>query len=51
MRILWPNIPPEFEPVARDAIGASFEDVTDEQWEDAGNIVGAKSPAVAASST
>ena len=48
MRILWPNIPPEFEQIARDAIGAGFEtdfcarfsDVTDEQWANADAIVG-----------
>ena len=55
MRILWPNIPPEFEPVARDAIGPGFEpifcarpdDVTDEQWANADAIVGPNPPAAA----
>ena len=53
MRILWPNMPPEFEQIARDAIGpgftaefcANFADVTDEQWENADAVVGPCPPA------
>jgi phosphoglycerate dehydrogenase-like enzyme len=52
MRILWPNIPPEFIPVVRDAVGPGFEtdfcarfaDVTDEQWANADAIVGGSPP-------
>jgi len=48
MRILWPNLPDQFVPVARDAIGAGFEtdfcanatEVTDEQWANADAVVG-----------
>ena len=48
MRILWPNLPAEFVPVVRDAVGPGFEtefcaafpDVTDEQWANADAIVG-----------
>jgi hypothetical protein len=52
MRILWPNIPPEFEQIARDTVGpgfatdfcARFSDVTDEQWANADAVVGACPP-------
>ena len=48
MRILWPNLPAEMIPVARDAIGAGFEtdfcaspaEVTDQQWANADAVVG-----------
>ena len=48
MRILWPNISPDYVPVARDAVGQDFEtdfcssaaDVMDEQWANADAIVG-----------
>ena len=48
MRILWPNISPDYVPVARDAVGQDFEtdfctsaaEVTDEQWASADAIVG-----------
>ncbi len=48
MRILWPNISPDYVPVARDAVGPGFEtdfcasaaDVADEQWANADAIVG-----------
>ena len=53
MRILWPNMPAEFEQIARDAVGpgfttefcANFPDVTDEQWANADAIVGPCPPA------
>ena len=53
MRILWPNIPAEFQPVARAAIGEGFiaefcattAEVTDEQWANADAIVGSAPPA------
>ena len=46
MRILWPNLPAEFEQISRDAVGPGFEtefcrkfsDVTDEQWANADAI-------------
>ena len=52
MRILWPNLPAEFVPVARDAVGSGFEtdfcanatEVTDEQWANADAIVGSCPP-------
>ncbi len=52
-RILWTNIPPEFQPVALEAIGDGFEtdfcsavdQVTDEQWANASAIIGAAPPA------
>ena len=55
MRILWPNIPAEFQPVARAAIGEGFiaefcataAEVTDEQWANADAIVGSAPPAAA----
>jgi phosphoglycerate dehydrogenase-like enzyme len=51
--ILWPNIPAEYEQVARDAVGPGFEtvfrakfaDVTDEEWANADAIVGGSPPA------
>lgn len=53
MRILWPNIPAEFQPIARAAIGEGFiaefcataDEVTDEQWANADAIVGPAPPA------
>lgn len=49
MRILWPQMQPEFDSVARDAVGAGFEtvfrrapaEVTDEDWATADAVVGA----------
>src|ERR1700687_4083816 len=46
MRILWPNLPAQFVPIASEAVGpgfetefhAKFEDVTDEQWANADAI-------------
>jgi phosphoglycerate dehydrogenase-like enzyme len=48
IRILWPNLPAQFVPIAIEAVGpgvetefhAKFEDVTDEQWANADAIVG-----------
>ena len=48
MRILWPVMPPEFDDVARDAVGAGFEtifrrsieEVTDAEWASADAVVG-----------
>jgi hypothetical protein len=48
MRILWPNLPAQFVPVATEAVGAGFdmifrtkfEDVTDEEWAAANAVVG-----------
>ena len=53
MRILWPNMPAEFQDVARAAVGegfvtefcAAYEQVSDEQWANADAIVGASPPA------
>ena len=50
--ILWPNIPPEYEAVAREAVGPGFEmvfrptyeDVTDEEWANADAVVGGCPP-------
>jgi lactate dehydrogenase-like 2-hydroxyacid dehydrogenase len=52
MRILWPNLPAEFHPLAREAVGSGFEtdfcanaaDVTDEQWANADGVVGSCPP-------
>jgi hypothetical protein len=52
MRILWPNLPAEFQQIARDAVGSGFEtefyasaaDVSDEQWANADAIVGSCPP-------
>ncbi|HUN41361.1 MAG TPA: C-terminal binding protein [Acetobacteraceae bacterium] len=52
MHILWPNLPPEFEPVVRDAVGpgfetdicSRFEEVSDAQWANADAVVGACPP-------
>src|SRR5487761_2463686 len=52
MRILWPNVPAEFVPVVREAVGpgsetehcAAFPDVTDAQWAKADAIVGSCPP-------
>jgi phosphoglycerate dehydrogenase-like enzyme len=51
--ILWPNIAPEYEPIAREAVGPGFEtvfranfaDVTDAEWANADAIVGGCPPA------
>lgn len=48
MRILWPVMQPEFDEVARDAVGAGFEtifrrsvdEVTDAEWASADAVVG-----------
>ncbi|HLJ05785.1 MAG TPA: hypothetical protein VKT26_05910, partial [Acetobacteraceae bacterium] len=48
MRILWPNLPAEYRPIALEAIGSGFEtdfsatpaEVTDAQWASADAIVG-----------
>jgi phosphoglycerate dehydrogenase-like enzyme len=48
MRILWPNLPAEYRPIALEAIGSGFEtdfcatpaEVTDPQWASADAIVG-----------
>ena len=47
-RILWPNLPAEYRPIAQEAIGSGFEtdfcatpaEVTDGQWANADAIVG-----------
>jgi hypothetical protein len=52
MRILWPNLPAEFQQIARDAVGPGFEtefcpsaaDVSDEQWANGDAIVGSCPP-------
>ena len=52
MRILWPNLPAQFVPIATEAVGpgfetefcAKFEDVTDDQWANADAIVGGCPP-------
>jgi phosphoglycerate dehydrogenase-like enzyme len=52
MRILWPNLPAQFVPVATEAVGAGFdtifrtkfEDVTDEEWASANAVVGGCPP-------
>jgi lactate dehydrogenase-like 2-hydroxyacid dehydrogenase len=52
MRILWPNIVPEYMSVVREAVGPGFEtdlctspaEVTDEQWANADAVVGACPP-------
>jgi phosphoglycerate dehydrogenase-like enzyme len=52
MRILWPNLPAEFQQIARDAVGPGFEtefcpsaaEVSDEQWANADAIVGSCPP-------
>jgi phosphoglycerate dehydrogenase-like enzyme len=48
MRILWPNLPAQFVPIATDAVGpgfelvfrAKFEDVSDTEWASANAVVG-----------
>lgn len=53
MRILWPNISAEFQPVAREAVGDgfetlfhdSFDKVPDEHWATADGLVGSSPPA------
>jgi lactate dehydrogenase-like 2-hydroxyacid dehydrogenase len=52
MRILWPNIPAEFEQIAHEAVGSGFEtdfcanfkDVAEEQWANADGVVGSALP-------
>src|SRR6266568_3315830 len=52
MRILWPNLPAEMVPVAREAIGSGFEtvfranaaEVTDDEWANADAVVGSCPP-------
>lgn len=52
MRIVWTNLPPEFQPVAREAVGDGVEtlffsqasDVTDEAWATADAVVGSVPP-------
>ena len=53
MRILWPNLPAEYQPIAAEAVGpgfdtvfrASFAGVTDDDWAGAAGIVGSAPPA------
>src|SRR5271165_5893548 len=52
MRILWPNLPAEYRPIALEAVGPGFEtdfcasaaEVSDEQWASADAIVGSCPP-------
>src|SRR5580698_10084403 len=47
-RILWPNLPPEYHQLSRDAVGTGFQtdfctayaDVSDMQWAEADAVVG-----------